>query len=615
MKHFFSSFFASLLALVVFIAGAFALGFLLLLAIAAMGEKTVTVQKDSYLVFDFTGSIQDAPEQMEGIDELREAFGGDRAPKRMQLRAVVRAIRAAAKDDDIAGIYLTGTFLPQGYGSGYGALKEVREALVDFKASGKPVRAFFQGVLTTRDYYLASAADELTVDPYGAVMLTGLATQPMFFAGTFAKLGIGVQVTRVGKYKSAVEPYTRKDMSPENRAQTQKLLDDVWGELVPTIEKARSLEPGGLQAIVDREGIVRADEALKAKLIDRVAYYDEVQADLKKATGVKGSKSFRQIAIKQYANLVTGPDLAPKRAGTGGIELGEGKGRIAVVYAEGTIVDGDGREEGVVWADAYAREIRRLRQDKSVKAIVLRVNSPGGSASASEQILRELRLAREQKPVVVSMGTVAASGGYWIATAANRMFAEPATITGSIGVFGMFLNFQELAGDKLGITFDTVKTGKFADSLTVARPKSEAELAMFQRLVDWIYDQFLDRVVDARKLPREQVREIAQGRVWSGTEAVKLGLVDEIGGLGAAMQNAANEAGLDGGYSVVEYPRKKLLAEALTESFGGRHYDADARGGPVNLLVARVRDQLKALNQFNDPRGLYARLPFDLAFQ
>lgn len=616
MKNFFSSFFASLLALVVFLAGALALGFILLLALAATGEKPVEVQKGSYLVFDFTGSIQDAPEQMEGIEQLVEALGGGRAAKRMQLRAVVRALQAAAKDDDIAGLYLTGSFVPQGYGSGYATLKEVREAVEAFRASGKPVRGYFQNFMTTRDLYVASAATELVMDPYSAMMFTGLASQPMFLAGAFEKLGIGVQVTRVGKYKSAVEPYTRKDMSPENRAQVQKLLDDVWGELATTVEKARALGTGELQKIVDRDGLIRAEDALAAKLIDRVAYYDEVQAELKKATDVKGTKSFKQIALKSYAKLVTGSGAEARRAGTGGLELGVGsKGRIAVVYAEGTIVDGDGKEEGVVWGDGFAREIRRLRQDEAVKAIVLRVNSPGGSASASEQMLRELRLAQAVKPVVVSMGTVAASGGYWISTAANRVFAEPTTITGSIGVFGMFLNFEELTKEKLGITFDTVKTGKFADALSVARPKTEDELAMFQKLVDWIYDQFLTRVVEARKLTRDQVHEIAQGRVWSGTEALKLGLVDELGGLAAATRFAAGAAGLAGSYTISEFPQKKQFAEALAESLGGHRRDANAGAGPMQGLLTQLREQWEVLAQFNDPKGLYARLPFDLALQ
>ncbi len=617
MKNFLSSFFGALLALVVFVFGGGLLCFLVLIGLAAAsGGKPVQVEKGAWLVFDFTGNIQDAPEQREGLEELQEAFGGGRAPQRLQLRQVVRALQAAARDDDIAGLFLTGSFAPDGYGTGYAALREVRAAIAEFKAAGKPVQGYFD-VLTTREYYLATTADELVIDPYGALMMPGLASQPMFLKGAFEKFGIGVQVTRMGKYKSAVEPYTRKDMSPENRAQVQKLLDDVWGELASTVEGARGLEAGAFQRAMDGEGILRAESALKHKLVDRAAYYDEVQADLKAKTGVKSAtRSFKQIGLKHYAQLVGPGGLTPKRAGTGKHDPAGSGDRVAIVYAEGAIVDGQGEDAGLVRSERYAKEIRRLRQDDKVKAIVLRVNSPGGSASASEAIQRELRLAQKEKPVVVSMGTVAASGGYWISTYSDRIYAEPATITGSIGVFGMFLNVQELANGGLGLTFDTVKTGKFADALTITRPKTAEELEVFQRLVDWIYDQFVGKVAESRKLSRETVREIAQGRVWSGAEAKKLGLVDELGGLGDAVKFAADKAGLGDSFRVSEFPRKKQLAEALAEVFGKRQREVGAIGaGPLSGFVRQVQDELETLGQFDDPRGVYARLPFELGLK
>lgn len=617
MKNFFSSFFGSLAALIVFVGGGALLGFLLLIGLAATSaDKPVPVEKGAWLVFDFTGNITDAPEQMEGIDELMGAFGSGEAPQRLQLRALVRAIEAAARDEAIAGLYLTGNFSPDGYGTGYGALKEVRAALAAFKAAGKPVKGYFN-LLTTREYYLATVADELVLDPYGAMAMPGLASRPMFLAGAFEKFGIGVQVTRVGKYKSAIEPYTRRDMSPENRAQVQKLLDDIWSELVTTVAEARGLERGAFQQLMDTQGLIRGDEAVKLRLVDRAAYYDEVQAEMKEQTGVKsGSKSFKQVDVKSYARLVSSGGAEAKRLGAGKVDPGSG-GRVAIVYAEGPIMDGTGDDEGVVWGETFAKEIRKLRQDDSVKAIVLRVNSPGGSAAASEMIVRELALTRKEKPVIVSMGTVAASGGYWIATSADRIYAEPATITGSIGVFGMFLNVQGLATDKLGLTFETVKTGKYADALSVTRPKTEDELAVMQRMVDWIYDQFLTKVAEARKLDREAVHEIAQGRVWSGREAQKLGLVDEIGGLSAAMAYAAEKAGVKDNYRVSEFPRKKQFAEALAEAFGGgkKREAGAAIGGPVGSLVSQVQAELEALAQFNDPRGVYARLPFELGLR
>jgi len=613
MKNFFTSFFATLTALIVFVIGSMVVCFLFIAALAALGQKKpVTVASGSYLVFNLATNIQDTPSQIDGLEEFAEAFGGNRG-RMIQLREVTRALQAAAKDSDIKGVYLTGSLQPAGYGSGYGALKEVREALVAFKASGKPVKAYldFAG---TRDFYVASVADEIVLDPYGMIVMPGLASQPMFYAGAFEKFGIGVQVTRVGKYKSAVEPYTRKDMSPENRAQIQKLLDDVWGTLTTTIEQARHLAPGKLQQAVDEKGLIRAEDAKKLKLVDRVAYLDEVLAELKVATGgtKTGTKPFKQVALKDYVRQVSSDGLVAKRVNEGRLELSSaGKGRLAIVYAEGEIVDGTGNEEGYVYGAKTARLLRQIRLDDNIKAVVLRVNSPGGSVSASEAILRELALIRQTKPVVVSMGTVAASGGYWIATAAERIFAEPATITGSIGVYGMFFNFQGLANDKLGLTFDTVKTGKFADAATIVRPKTDAELAMFQTVVDWVYDQFLTKVTAARKLDRKTVEEIAQGRVWSGSEALSLHLVDEIGGLAAAVKYTADKAGLGADFRVTEYPRKKLFAEALKEAIEGRRRE-QTFGGPVGIFLRQTVDELQSLNKFNDPRGLYARLPFDL---
>jgi protease-4 len=614
MKNFFTSFFATLTGLIVFFFGGAFVCFLFFAAIAAMSEKPVQVTKGSYLVLDLSANIQETPEQMEGFEQFLDAFGGD-GVKQLQLRAVTRALQAAANDPDIAGIYLRGQLMPNGYGSGFAALRELRGAIEAFKASGKPVKAYMT-FGTTRDYYVASAASELTLDPYGAIFMPGLASQPMFFAGAFEKFGIGVQVTRVGKYKSAVEPYTRKDMSPENRAQTQKLLDDVWGELVVGIEQSRKLPPGSLQQTVDAEGIIRPEVAQKLKLVDRVAYYDVVMADLKAATGRKGEKeAFKQVAMKDYAKLVSGDGLVAKRQDAGKIEIGgSGKGRIAIVYAEGEIVDGSGNDQNYVWGQKVARQIRQLRQDSGVKAIVLRVNSPGGSASASEAIQRELRLAQKEKPVVVSMGTVAASGGYWISTYSDRIFAEPNTITGSIGVFGMFLNFQGLANDKIGLTFDTVKTGKFADALTATRPKTPEELAVFQHMVDWIYDEFVGKVAESRKLDKATVQEIAQGRVWSGSEAKKLGLVDELGGLADAIKYAAEKAQLGDKFSVSEYPRKKQFAEALSEAFEGKRHDYTS-AGPVGVFVQNAMSQLKSLEHFNDPQGVYALLPFELSLK
>ncbi len=611
MKNFFTSFFATLTALVVFIIGACLVGFLFLGALVALSQKKpVAVEDGSYLVFDLSTSIVDTPEQNEGFDEFMEALGGE-SRHQLQLRQVTRAIEAAADDNSIKGLYLTGNL----HGGGFAAIKEVREAILHFKGKGKPVKAYID-YAATRDFYLASAANEVVLDPYGAIVMPGLASQPMFFAGAFEKFGVGVQVTRVGKYKSAVEPYTRKDMSPENREQIQKLLTDVWQDVTLTVEDARKLPAGALQKVVDAKGFIRADAAKQAKLVDRVAYLDEVLADLKEATGRKNSdKPFKQINLKSYARLVPASGATPKRMAAEKVDFAGGRDKVAIVYAEGEIVDGSGNEEGLVYGEKTARMLREVREDDSIKAVVLRVNSPGGSVSASEQIAREVALLRKSKTVIVSMGSLAASGGYWISMPGERIFAEPTTITGSIGVFGLFVNFQGLFNDKLGLTFDTVKTGRFADAATVTRPKTPEELALFQDSVDWVYDQFISKVAAGRKLDRSAVEEIAQGRVWSGSEALKLGLVDELGGLSAAVKYAAGEAKLGDNFRVAEYPRRKQFAEAFASALEGRRDDQAAASGPVGMLMRQAAGEIKALNHFNDPQGLYARLPFDLSLR
>jgi len=598
----------TLAALAICATGAFALFLIGIGILAALGnKKPATVESGSYLVFNLTSLITDAPPKSSPAEFLAALNGEDDGPKNLQLRLVTHALHAAAKDGRVAGVFLHGS-MPAGgstYGNGFAALKEVREALLAVKAAGKPVVAYLD-YAGTRDMFVASVADELVLDPYGAIFMPGLGTEPMFYAGAFEKFGIGVQVTRVGKFKSAVEPFTRKDMSPENREQLQKLLDDLWGDLLADTAKARGLAPADMQALVDKEGFIRAEAALKAHLVTRVGYRDEVLELLKANTGRKGStKTFKQVALADYISSV-GDGLV---VGKKGEKTTGSSGRIAVVYAEGAIVDGNG-QPGEIGGVKFARELRKLRQDDDVKAIVLRVNSPGGSASASEHIQREIRLAKQVKPVIVSMGAYAASGGYWISTYSDRIFAEPTTITGSIGVFGLMLNVQKLAND-LGFTFDHVKTGKFADALSISRPKTDEELAVIQRSVDWIYGEFVAKVAESRGIEPAQVQEIAQGRVWSGVEAKKMGLVDEIGGLESAIKFAAKKAGLGDKYTLAEYPAKKELAEMIAEALEGLRPN-NSRAGVVTNLVETLRNDLITLEQFNDAQGIYARAPFEI---
>lgn len=432
--------------------------------------------------------------------------------------------------------------------------------------------------------------------------MNGFSSEGMFLTGALDKFGIGVQVTRVGKYKSAVEPFLLKQMSPENRQQTQQLLGDLWGEFLRNVSASRKIGTQQLQTIADNQGLLMADEALKSKLVDKVAYFDEVVTDLKKLTGANSKdKSFKQISLKNYVKVAEEQKANAMNS----------KNHIAVLYAEGEIVDGEG---GVnqVGGDRIAKELRQLREENSVKAVVLRVNSPGGSATAAEVIGREVLLTRQKKPVIVSMGNLAASGGYWIAMGANRIFAEPNTITGSIGVFGMLLNIQKLSNDN-GITWDVVKTGRYADANTISRPKTPQELASIQRIVDRIYDRFISKVAQSRKLPISKVQEIAQGRVWSGSAAKQLGLVDEIGGLENAIQEAAKQAKLEKNWQVEEYPKRRGWEERFLERLAGAQVTKSAvKLDPLSAELKKFQEELAILKAMNDPHGIYARLPFNL---
>jgi protease-4 len=601
MKSFITSLCASLIALFVFFAGG--LLFILLvfsLAKSSADKGTVIVPHGSYLVFDLTGNITDSPDQFDGSRVVGTLLGSGSGPFVLQLRSVVNAIKHAATDDRITGLFITGNLVPIDLGSGFAALREVREAIEEFRATGKPVLAYgtYPG---TRELYLMSAADEIVLNPLGMVWMPGLASEGLFFKGAFDKYGIGVQVTRAGKFKSYHDPYVRQDFSAETRQELQELLGDLWEDIRGTVALGRAIEPAKLQEIVEGPEALRAEIALETGLVDRLAYFDEVLAELRERTGVQDdSEPFTQIDIVSYTRVAVRGAVGP----------GGSQNRVAVVYAEGTIVDGGGMA-GEIGSETFARELRRLRTDSNVKAVVLRVNSPGGSASASEDILREMQLLKAEKPTIVSMGTYAASGGYWISAHADRIFAEPETVTGSIGVTGLVFNVKGL-GESVGITFDTVKTGKFADFISVSRPKTESEMEWLQSATDNVYEQFIDRVVSGRKLGRPHVESIAQGRVWSGQRAVDLGLVDEIGGLGKSIEFAAQKAGLGSDYRVEEFPRKKSFAEALEEMFQpGMEQFSD--GGPVEAVVRQVRQELAALRRFNDPASVYALFPFAIS--
>ncbi|OCR02461.1 signal peptide peptidase SppA [Oscillatoriales cyanobacterium USR001] len=598
MKDFLKYTFASLLANLLGLGIIFTIGFggMVFLIIAAASKDSGPKIKDkSVIVLDLSVNITDSKPNA----TIGEALSEERIDT-IALRSILDALKTAKTDPKIVGLYLQGS---SSIGSiGWANMKEIRLALQDFRESKKPIYAYDME-WTEPEYYLGSVANKILVNPFGGVEINGFSIEEMFLAGALEKFGVGVQVTRVGKYKSAVEPFLLKKMSPENRQQTESWLGDIWSEFLNTVGESRKLKASQLQAIADDRGTLMADEAINSKLIDKVAYFDEVVTELKKLTGTdKDDKSFRQISIKNYAKI---GENKTKNTSV------DSQKRIAVLYAEGDIVDGEGGPTQI-GGDRMAKELQELRDDENVKAVVFRVNSPGGSATASEVIGREVVLTRKKKPVIVSMGNLAASGGYWISMNANKIFAEPNTITGSIGVFGLLMNAQKISNNN-GISWDVVKTGRYADIDTISRPKTPQELAGIQRIVDRIYDRFTNKVAQSRKLPLSRVQEIAQGRVWSGATAKKLGLVDEIGGLENAIQAAAKDAKLGNNWQLEEYPKRRTLEEQILEKLSGvRVSKPPQKLDPLTAEFKKFQDELAILKAMNDPQGIYARLPFNL---
>ncbi len=559
-----------------------------------------TVAKDTVLVYDLSTLIPDSPE---ALDPGAVVLGGQ-APSAITLRQAVLALEQAATDDRITALYLKGSSAD--VGAGLASQMEIHQALETFSATDKPILAYDIS-WTEREYAMAALADTVYLNPFGEIEMNGLYAETMFQAEALEKLGVGVQVTRVGRYKSAVEPLIRDTMSPEEREQTQRLLGDLWQNLLTSTAASRDLSAQQLQTIANTQGFLFGAEAETQNLADEIAYEDEVIAALREITGEvddddDNSLEFRQIGLARYAKTLEDP-LLGRRADN----------EVALIYAEGPIIDGgDGSSfapSGVIAANALAGQLRQLRQDDDVKAVVLRVNSPGGSATASEVILREIQLVREAgKPVVVSMGNVAASGGYWIASHADAILAQPTTITGSIGVYGIFLNLEDL-GTKVGVNWEGVKTAELADIFSSTRPKTEAELAILQRSVDTIYDSFLDRVAEGRDLARPVVAELAQGRVWSGTAALDLGLVDELGGIDQAITTAAELAELDDDWKLQEYPEPGEWQRFL-RIFLSPNAARNTTHDPLTDQMLQFVDDTQILRSLNDPRGIYALMPY-----
>lgn len=565
---------------------------LLLLLVVGNRSQEPQLTSDSILVFDLSKPIQDTNPPLSVAETLLE----QETPP-LTVQTVIQSLNKAKDDNRIKGILLDGS--QGGNSNGYAVLKEIRKALLEFQASGKKVIAYDVN-WTEREYYLASMADQIFMNPIGNLEINGLRSEQTFLAGAFDKFGIGIQVVRVGEYKSAVEPFIRQDFSEQNEEQITALLEDIWGEFLSSVGEGRQMQPTEVQEIVDQQGLLLAEEAKQAGLVDEVSYYDQVREQLQDLTGDTGEdNSFPNISIARYS------DRSPE-------DQQESENKIAVFYAQGSIVTGNGALDNI-GSDRAMKQIRELREDETVKAVVIRINSPGGSATASDMILRELQLTQQEKPVIISMGNVAASGGYWIALGGSRIFAEPNTVTGSIGVFGVLPNVQELANEN-GITWDEVATGELAALNTISRPKTEQELAVYQKFVDEIYNQFIAKVATARNLSPERVREIAQGRVWSGKDAKEIGLVDELGGLESAIAHAAEVAELGNNWELEAYPKFNTFQERFLKQFSGETRLSLSEETPMDTRLKKLWTAWDEFKQLNDPNQAYARIPFEFWF-
>ncbi|GAA3984627.1 signal peptide peptidase SppA [Mucilaginibacter dorajii] len=561
------------------------------IVVSASSDKSVDVEPNSVLHMAFTTPITERTPNnpLAGL-----SFLGLNSEKSTGLNDILANIKKAKTDSNIKGIFLDESYMT----SGQATTEEIRNALIDFKKSHKFVIAYSE-VYTQGFYYLASVADKVYMNPKGIFEFTGFSQQVTFLKGALDKLGIEVQIIKVGTYKSAVEPLFLTKMSDPNRLQVTSYLGSLYDHFLTGISKSRGINKDSLFNYANSARVQFPEDALKLKLIDGLKYKDEILDELKTRTGVSKTANVVSVDLDEYTKSKA--DNADDDASS--------KKQIAIVYANGEISGGEG-DDNSIGSERISKAIRKVRLDNKVKAVVLRVNSPGGSSLASDVIWREVALTKKVKPIIVSMGDYAASGGYYISCAADSIFAEPNTITGSIGIFAILPNMQKLFNDKLGVTFDGVKTGKFADLGDISRPLSPEERAILQNNVNHGYDEFTKAVAAGRGKTQEYINSIGQGRVWTGSQAIKIGLVDRLGNINDAIASAAKKAKLTN-YNVVAYPEQKSFLKQL---------DGDVTNQmKVKMMRSelgdnyRVYEQLKGLTQM--VRTPQARLPYDIVIK
>jgi protease-4 len=580
MKSFFKILFASLLALIIFF-----VGFFLLFAGIASQDSEVSISSNSFLEVKLNRPIVEMTVD-DPFVELNQALTN--APSPISLMDILESIEHAKTDENIKGIYLDAPFVM----AGFAQIEEIRNALLDFKESGKPIIAYSE-TFTESGYYVASVADHIILNPAGMLDMSGLSSEVTFFKGMFEKLNVEPQIFRVGTFKSAVEPFLRKDMSEPSKEQIKALLNSVYGVFIQNIASARGINPTELRTISDQLKIRTTEDALNYKLVTQLGYYDEVLTEMRAVAELEEDAKIPVVSVKKYSDSFVAEKYNANR--------------IAVIVAEGNIVSGKGGE-GAIGSDVFAKEIRKARLDDKIKAIVLRINSPGGSALASDVMWREVNLAKKVKPVIASMSSVAASGGYYMAMACDTIVAQPNTITGSIGIFAIIPDLSKFMDTKLGITFDRVSTGEYSDLFTVTRSLNEGEKQIIQNMIERGYEDFTSKAAEGRNMAIENLLNVASGRVWSGIEAKENGLVDVLGGFQEAVNIAANSAGLEeGNYMTVYYPEKKPFFTQFLEGMG-----SSAQTLYKKYTYGEMAHYVENFEYVMENKGLQTRMPFDL---
>ncbi len=585
-KVVFASALGYILAIVLFIVTVIFIG----IGVALKAKPEVKIPSDGVLNMKLNYPLADKSVDDSPIVLLSALDPNANIP--LGLNKILQAIDQAKDDDKIKGIILDLTT----FSSGYAKVSEIRNRLEDFKSSGKFVYAYADYYYFPT-YYMASVADSVFINPEGEMSFTGMVGQVSFFAGALEKMGIEVQAIRAGKFKGAVESFTRKNLSPENRLQMEAYINSVFGEVLSKIADSREISVQKLKTDADQLQMRSVNDFINAGYIDQALYRDQFYSTMKRRMGVDDDKKVPLLSEKKYAKSLK--------------STGSGRDRIAVVYASGDIVGGKGDGTQIA-SDDMAKTLKSVRLDDKVKAVVLRIDSRGGSSLASDIIWREAKLLAEEKPLIVSMSDVAASGGYYIATPARKILAEPTTITGSIGVFGLIPNAEKLLNDKMGVTFEYIGTGKNSDMGRIDRPLTSNQKEYIGSIIDKIYDTFLTRVADGREMTKEEVHAVAQGRVWTGKMAKEVGLVDQLGGLEDAIAVAAEEAGLKD-YRLKELPKSKdPIVEMVAKFQGNSSLGSQLQRMTQNTGFESYIQQLSDIERWGTKQSVQAIMPYTI---